>query len=259
MSETETLEGTAEEGQRLAEAAKDAGLPLLLVGGVGVWVSCPSARSGPLARSYGDADFVGRASDRKAITAFMTGQGYEPDKMFNAIHGATRLNYHDPTRDRPIDVLLDRFVMAHALDLRDALRSAGDGASGERLTLPLADLLLTKLQVVSLNHKDLVDISALLLDHGFGEGDGNGAISMLRILAVTRSDWGFEHTIHRTLATLRERIGEFELSADAAATIVGHADELDTALDAAPKSMAWKMRARVGERVKWYEEPEEAR
>ncbi len=278
MSETETLEGTAEEGQRLAEAANSAGLPLLLVGGVAVWVRCPSARGGELARSYGDADFVGRGSDRKAITAFMIDQGYEPDKMFNAIHGATRLNYHDPARDRPIDVLLDKFVMAHELDLRDAVRSAGGGGGGgdddddddagsddggARLTLPLADLLLTKLQVVSLNHKDLVDICALLLDHGFGErdgdGDGLGAISMPRILAVTRSDWGFEHTIHRTLATLRERIREFELPADAAATIVRHADELDAALDAAPKSMAWKMRARVGERVKWYEEPEEAR
>lgn len=111
--------------------------------------------------------------------------------------------------------------------------------------------------------RDLVDICALLLDHGFGEGDDDGgdgdAISLPRILAVTRSDWGFEHTIHRTLATLRQRIGEFELPAEAAATIVGHADELDAALNAAPKSMAWKMRARVGERVKWYEEPEEAR
>ena len=41
MSETETLEETAEEGQRLAEAAKGAGLPLLLIGGVAVWVRLP--------------------------------------------------------------------------------------------------------------------------------------------------------------------------------------------------------------------------
>jgi hypothetical protein len=259
MSETETLEGTAEEGQRLAEAAKDAGLPLLLVGGVAIWVTCPSARGEPLSRTYGDADFVGRASDRKKITAFMTDQAYEPDKLFNAIHGATRLNYHDPARDRPIDVLLDKFAMAHELDLRDALRDAlRDGAGdADRLTLPLADLLLTKLQVVSINRKDLLDIAALLLDHGFGSEAG--AISTARVLAVTKSDWGFEHTIHKTLATLREQIGEFGLPADAAATIVAHADELDAALNAAPKSMAWKMRARVGERVKWYEEPEEAR
>ncbi len=139
------------------------------------------------------------------------------------------------------------------------MRAAGAGGGGVgRLTLPLADLLLTNLQVVSLNRKDLVDILALLLDHGFGEGDED-AVSTARILAVTRSDWGFEHTIRRTLATLRERIGEFELPADAVATVVGRSGELDAALEAAPKSMAWKMRARVGERVKWYEEPEEAR
>jgi hypothetical protein len=248
MSDTQIVEGTAEEGQRLAEAAAAARLPLMLIGGVAIWVTCPSARAAPLAREYGDADFVGRASDRKAITAFMTAQGYEPDKMFNAIHGASRLNFHDPARGRPLDVLLDRFVMAHELDLRKSLDAGG-------VTIPLADLLLTKLQVVSLNHKDLVDILALLVDHGFGPQE----IALDRILAVTRSDWGFEHTIHGTLATLRVRISEFDLPPESASRVLARADELDAALTAAPKAMAWKMRARVGERVKWYQEPEEAR
>jgi hypothetical protein len=247
-TDIQIAEGTAEEGERLAQAARAAGLPLLLLGGVAVWVRCPSARQGTLTREYGDADFVGRAGDRKNITAFMEGQGYEPDKLFNAIHGATRLNYHDPARGRPIDVLLDRFVMAHELDLRPSLKL------GE-LTVPLADLLLTKLQVVNLNRKDLIDILALLLDHPLGAGE----IDLPRILEVTRSDWGFEHTIHRTLATVRERVGEFELPGDSAELITQRAGELEAALNDAPKTMAWKMRARVGERVRWYQEPEEAR
>src|SRR3954451_16641319 len=83
--------------------------------------------------------------------------------MFNALHGATRLNFHDAARDRPLDVLLDRFTMAHALDLRDRFTPGA-------LTLPLAELLLTKLQVVSINAKDLRDIAALLLDHELGDG-----------------------------------------------------------------------------------------
>lgn len=248
MSEPQILEGTPEEGERLAQAAQAAGLALKLVGGVAIWVSCPSARSGPLARTYGDADFVGRGSDRKRINEFMAEQGYEADKLFNAIHGATRLNFHDPARGRPIDILLDRFVMAHELELGESLKSAD-------LTLQLADVLLTKLQVVTLNRKDLVDVTALLLDHGFGPGD----ISMQRILDVTRSDWGFEHTIHRTLATLHTRIGDFSLPAESTSRILSRADELEAALNAAPKTVAWKMRARVGERVKWYQEPEEAR
>jgi hypothetical protein len=243
---TRTLPDVAEEGARLAEAARAASLALRLVGGVAFWVRCPSARRAPLAREYGDVDFVGRSADRRAIAEFMTSQGYEADKLFNALHGATRLNFHDPERGRPVDVLLDRFSMAHELDLEERLETGST-------SLSLADLLLTKLQVVDLNRKDLLDIAALLLDHDLAELD------VSRILDVTHSDWGFEHTIHRTLSALQERLGELGLSADAAATVSERAAELRAALDAAPKSTAWKLRARVGERMRWYAVPEEAR
>lgn len=244
----QTLDSVAEEGVRLAAAARDAGLGLRLLGGVAVWCHCPSARTPPLARAYGDADFMGPAREGKRITAFMEEHGYEPDKMFNALHGASRLNFHDPARARPVDVLLDRFKMAHELDLRDSVSADG-------LTIGLADLLMTKLQVVSINEKDLRDLTALLADHGFGDGD----VDLARILDVTRNDWGLEHTMHRSLTKLTETVSDFGLAAEQAQTVIARAGELAAALDAAPKGPRWKMRARVGERVKWYEEPEEAR
>lgn len=242
------LDDVAEEGRRLATAARDAGLGLRLLGGVAVWHQCPSARTAPLARPYGDADFVGRSGERKRITEFLESEGYEADRMFNALHGATRLNFHDPARDRPLDVLLDRFVMAHALDLRDSVSADG-------LTISLADLLLTKLQVVSINEKDVKDLLALFVDHRFSADD----IDLDHILNVTRNDWGLEHTIHRTLTTLDEMAGDRGLSPAALDGVRRHVAELRQALDGAPKGAKWKMRARVGERVKWYEEPEEAR
>lgn len=242
------LDDVAEEGRRLATAAQAEELPLRLLGGVAVWCQCPSARIPPLRRAYGDADFLGRSGDRKRITAFLEAQGYAADRMFNALHGATRLNFHDPARDRPLDVLLDRFKMAHELDLRDS-------ASADGLTIALADLLMTKLQVVSINEKDVRDLAALLVDHGFGAE----AISTERILDATRNDWGLEHTFHRTLATLSELVGDFGLPPEQVELVRGRIAELDAALTAAPKGAKWKMRARVGERVKWYEEPEEAR
>lgn len=245
---THTLPDAAEEGRRLATAARSAELRLRLLGGVAIWCHCPSARVPPLQRTYGDADFVGRAGDRKQITAFMEQEGYEADRMFNALHGATRLNFHDPARDRPVDVLLDRFVMAHELDLRDS-------ASSDGLTIALADLLMTKLQVVSINEKDVRDLAALLLDHGFDPAE----IEVKRILDATRNDWGLEHTMHRSLATLSEMVGNFGLQESQVALVRARIDELDQALVAAPKGAKWKMRARIGERVRWYEEPEEAR
>jgi hypothetical protein len=250
MSDTSSpiLDDVAEEGKRLAGAAQEGGLSLPLLGGVAIWCHCPSARVPPLQRQYGDADFVGRAGDRKAITAFLEGEGYEADKMFNALHGASRLNFHEPRSGRPLDVLLDRFAMAHELDLRDS--SSPDG-----LTIALADLLMTKLQVVSINEKDVRDLAALLLDHPFGPQ----AIDIDHILQATRNDWGLEHTFHRSLATLSQLIADLGLSPERIELVRARSRELGDALSAAPKGTKWKMRSRVGERVKWYEEPEEAR
>jgi hypothetical protein len=249
MSESaKTLGSVAEEGVRLATAAREAGLSLRLLGGVAVWWHCPSARTGPLARTYGDADFTGSAREGKRISAFMQEQGYEADRMFNALHGASRLNFRDPERDRPIDVLLDRFVMAHELDLRESVSADG-------LTVGLADLLVTKLQVVSINEKDVRDLTALLVDHGFADDD----IDVARILDVTRNDWGLEHTIHGSLSTLGQMVAAFGLAPDQAQAVSDRSAELSAALNGASKGAKWKMRARVGERVKWYEEPEEAR
>jgi hypothetical protein len=244
----QTLDELPAEGERLARAAQADGLALALLGGVAVWLTCPSARTAPLARSYGDADFAARSRDRSRVVDFLGANGYAPDTMFNALHGASRLNFTDPVRDRPLDVLVDRFRMCHELDLRPAL-------DGTQLTLPLADLLLTKLQVIEINEKDVRDICALLADHPLEPG----GIDPARILEVARADWGFEHTIHRTLAELPARVADLGLPPATASAILDRATELGAALHAAPKTAKWRMRARVGERVRWYESPEEAR
>jgi hypothetical protein len=247
-SMAEILDDVAEEGRRLAVAAREQGLTLRLLGGVAIWCICPSARVPPLSRAYGDADFIGESGERKRITAFMEAQGYEADRMFNALHGASRLNFHDPNRGRPIDVLLDRFTMAHELELRGSVSADG-------LTVAPADLLMTKLQVVSLNDKDVRDVLALLVDHDLADGD----IELGRILEATTNDWGLEHTFHRSLATVLQMAPGSGLSPEQLEAVRTRVTRLSEALHAAPKGRRWKMRARVGERVKWYEEPEEAR
>ena len=144
-----------------------------LLGGVAVWARCPSARRPELAREYGDVDIVTPGRSAREVGRFLESLGYEPDKLFNALHGAQRMNFMDAGHDRPLDVLVDRFVMCHALDLRDRL-------AVEELTIPLADLLLTKLQVVKINEKDLLDLLALLADHA--PDHGGDAIDLRRVV-----------------------------------------------------------------------------
>ena len=245
------LSDAREEGRRLVEAAAEHGIPARLIGGVAIWVRCPSAAAPPLQREYGDIDIVSLSKRSRDLSRFLETMGYQPDKMFNALHGKQRLNFTDPVSGRPLDVLLDQFAMCHALDLRD--RIGVDVA-----TIPLADLLLTKLQVVQLNHKDVLDITALLADHPLGSAD-HDHIDVGRLAAVLGKDWGFEHTVRinldRVLASLTER----GLTDSVTATISERIAGLMRALDQGGKSLAWQVRAKVGERVRWYELPEDVR
>jgi hypothetical protein len=220
-------------------------------GGAAVWLRCPSAHSEPLRRPYADIDFASRAKARQEINRFFEAEGYQAEKLFNALHGATRLIFAQPTTGRPVDVIFDQFTMCHTIDLRDRLEL-------DDVTLPLADLLLTKLQIVELNEKDLLDILALLADHPVGRPDSD-AIDVDRITTVTRDDWGLEHTIRRTLDRARQAAGQVGVAEEVDRTIGERIGAIVAALDTAPKTRKWRLRARVGERVRWYALPEEAR
>jgi hypothetical protein len=246
------LADVREEGLRLARGALERGLPLRLVGGVAVWARCPSAQLGPLARSYGDVDVVIASGGRHNVTAYLAEMGYVPDKLFNALHGAQRLNFMDPVHTRPLDVLIDRMQMAHTIDLRRRL-------GADELTVPLADLLLTKLQVVALNDKDVKDIVALLADHPLGGAQEPDAVDTARLAEVLGADWGFEHTVRLNLAKLPALMEGRTLPADLSARVLERAEGIVAVLDRSKKTLAWRARAAVGEHVRWYEEPEEVR
>ncbi len=77
-----TLAEPSDEGLRLVGAAAAHGIVLRLVGGVGIWARCPSARRPPLARRYNDIDLVTHSGSTAAVTALFAGQGYEPNRMF---------------------------------------------------------------------------------------------------------------------------------------------------------------------------------
>jgi hypothetical protein len=152
---------------------------------------------------------------------------------------------------RQIDVFIGDFTMCHTLPLADRLEV-------EPLTIPLAELFLSKAQIVELNRKDILDLLALLLDHEVGPGDDETINSEL-ISRLCSKDWGLYTTVSMTIQKLRGFLDEdqIDLDEEEAQTIKRRLITLQKSMDEAPKTMAWKMRAKVGTRVRWYEEVEE--
>jgi hypothetical protein len=234
------------EATRIVALASSRDVAVRVMGGVAVGLCCPSAQSPPLARPYRDIDFAGRSDQGRAITELFQSAGYEPDAEFNALHGRHRMFFWDPSNGREADVFLDRFAMCHSFDFRKRLELASP-------TLPVADLLLFKLQVVETNDKDYQDATALLADQPL-RPDGVDPAGIARFLAT---DWGWWRTVTRVL----ERVESYAQDLpgfDHGARVTANIAALRAAIDGEPKSTRWKVRARVGEKKRWYETPEDA-
>lgn len=236
------------EGTRIAAAAAERGLPLRLLGGVAIAILCPSAGRPPLRRRYADVDFATRSSAREEVSALMEALSYQPDREFNTLHGQRRLYFWDERNQRQVDVFVDEANLCHRISLDRRLEAVP-------LTLSLADLTVLKLQVVETNEKDYLDLCAIFADHDLTTDDSGVNASHIADLAA--SDWG----LWRTLGMVIERSRQFALDLpgfEAGKRVAERLERLRIELDTVPKGRGWKLRARVGDRKRWYEIPEEA-
>jgi hypothetical protein len=235
------------EARRVVGAIDAAGVPARILGGVAVALHEHETLPPALRRTYADIDLVVGSGREVDLARVLAAQGYEPDRRFNALYGHKRQLFWDRANDRQLDVFVGRFAMCHALPLDGRLADP----SG---TLAPADLLLTKLQIVELNPKDVIDALALILEHWLGREADRDVISLDRITAVTANDWGWHTTSMDTLGRLSQGV---DLAGPPAATARERIDGIQAAMDAAPKSVRWQARARIGRRMAWYELPEE--
>jgi len=240
------------EARMIAEAASAAGIPLRLLGGLAVRVLCPDFP--PRLRRDQDIDFGCLSKGRREVMSFLEGVGCEPDRRFNALSGERQMYFTAPS-GRPIDVMVDRLTMCHELDFRPNFRTLP-------FTLDVVDLLLTKLQIVELNEKDARDICHLLSAFpvsGDSPGEGGPEIDRRRFCDVLSADWGWWRTVTDNLNKLPLLIGDHPdlLPPAPHHDAVRTAERLVELADATPKSLKWKTRAKVGDRMRWYELPEE--
>ncbi|MHB1810425.1 MAG: hypothetical protein ACYCU0_14200 [Solirubrobacteraceae bacterium] len=276
--------------RRLLAAADSAGAPLRLLGGAGIQLMLGQRLHPLFARELADVDFITTRKAGGEVERLLQGEGLTPDRQFNALNGARRLLFFDEEGGGQVDVFVERFEMCHSLPFAERLRVRAQ-------TLPAAELTMSKLQIVQLNQKDRNDLYALLTALEVADADFDASsstasssaaspaaaaspapaspaaaspaaaspaadaphdtINAARIAQLAGEDWGLHHTFELNLARLDAEAQRARLPDQLVRLVRTRTAALLDAIECAPKSRAWKLRAKIGERRRWYEEPEE--
>lgn len=237
-AESDRNRSLLDEGKAIVGDASDAGLTVRLFGGAAIIMHCPSLQATAGFRALADLDVVVAPGQQRRLEGVMKNRGYLPQTRFNALHGAERMIFEsEMTR---VDVVVGTFQMCHRIQLNSRLEL-------DHPTLPVTDLLLTKLQIVQLNEKDALDALRLLENHDVARTDGD-VINLAYLDSLVTNDWGLWRTICQNLDWLATLASPAAL--ERISTIVSSITEV-------PKGSRFKLRARVGSRVKWYQLPDE--
>lgn len=245
----------AEALEVISEAAT-AGVTLRMVGSAALRLHCaaPGALMDELNRPAKDIDFVVPQEHRKGMRRVLEARGYQVDRDLLVAMEGSRYTFHHAAAGFEVDVFVQRLAFCHTIEVRDRL-------DRHPHTIPLEELLLSKLQVIEPTVTDAIDVAVLLATHPVAGGpDGPEALDASHIARLLARDWGFHHTATRNLTRLRDALdtgvplarGRREQAAASAGV-----RSLLAAIQDCPKTLGWRLRERVGERKQWWQDVDE--
>ena len=240
------------EGGRIVSAAQQRNLNLRLLGAIAFQTHCPkfSYLTAKLRRTLSDVDFAGYSSERDPIDKMMREFGYSDQPMVTALFGSQRMIWDNKQSGMHVDIFFDRLQMNHEIDFHGRLEL-------DSPTIPLADMLLEKMQIVHINEKDIVDAIMLLREHEVGKVAPE-TIDSGYIAKLLSGDWGFYYTVTTNLKNVEKALDNYpELTQEDRVDVQAKIQKLLETLDNEPKKLSWKLRSRVGPKTKWYNDVEE--
>ena len=253
----EDFNALIQEGLRIVSEAQKEGILLRILGGCGLYIRMLNHRikHDSLFRSMKrvpkDIDFVTYSKYRPKIEDFMMKMGYYADKNVMVLTRSTRHIYHSKEHRWHVDVIFDKAEFCHTINYKGLLEI-------DSPTVPLAELLLQKMQIVEINEKDLKDIILLLAEYDFGESDDDETINTRRIAKTLAKDWGFYYTFTLNAIKVKKYIEDSkEILLEDKNYLSQKIDTLVKIIENEPKTMKWKMRSIIGAKKKWYKTVEE--
>jgi hypothetical protein len=235
------------EGDRLVAAANAEGVALRLLGALAFAKRCPrhSYLQATLNRVYTDIDFAAYGKQVKEVRALLSREGFMEDELMYVESEGSRMVLNHPGTDLHLDVFLDKLEFCHTVLWGGRLETHPS-------TIPLAEMLMQKMQIVQINEKDIIDTIMLLLEHPLGDEDGD-VINLGLVSRVCAKDWGWWRTLTMNLGKVKQMAASYAaLGEDEKGRVADQVDAALARIEREPKSMGWKMRARIGDRKKWY-------
>jgi hypothetical protein len=238
------------EALHIIDAAAEKGLALRLLGSLAFQSHC--SRYGylqkELGRAYTDIDYAGYSRQASSMAPFLKSLGYEEDHEVNVLYAGQRMIFHHPQSELHIDIFFDRLNFCHEVNW-----SAGR-LERDKPTIPLAEMLLEKMQIVKINEKDIIDTLMLLLEHPLGDSDQE-TINLGLITGLCAKDWRLWRTVTMNLEKVAQLSTQYpQLSAEEKDAIQAQVEKCLKRIDEQPKSTGWKIRSKIGDRVKWYQD-----
>ena len=234
------------------DAAKKEGVLLRLMGALAFHMHCPkfSYMQEMLGRTFTDIDFASYRKEISGINTLFAGLGYQSDLRVRALFGSRLIFYDTGGTSRHCDVFLDKLEFCHDIVFQDRLEV-------DDPTIPLAELLLEKMQIIKLNEKDAIDTIMLLREHPIGESDDD-TINADHLARLTARDWGLWKTFTTNLENVRKTAQTLEkLSEDDKKDVASKIAALQSRIGKENKTRGWKIRSQIGERRKWYRDVDE--
>ncbi len=238
--------------KKIIKASDNAGVLLRVIGSLAFQMHCPEFGylQQVMGRAYTDIDFAAYSKQTKEIKVLMAALGYSENREVFIVSEGERAIFDKSEIGMHIDVFYEKLNFCHVI--RWTGRLEVDSPS-----IPLAEMLLEKMQIVQINEKDIIDTIMLLLEHPLGDIDKE-TINIKRVAELCSTDWGLWRTTTMNLDKVRRLAQGYEqLTSEQKKKISTQVENAMTRLDNAPKSMAWQLRARVGDRVKWYKDVDE--
>ncbi len=238
--------------KRILKASSDSGIIMRVIGSLAFQMHCPKFGylQAAMGRAYTDIDFAAYHRQTKEIQILMSGLGYKENREVFIVSEGDRAIFDKAEIGIHLDVFYEKLAFSHVIYWNNRLEI-------DNPSIPLAEMLLEKMQIVQINEKDVIDTIMLLLEHPLGEKD-NETINIKYVAGLCSSDWGLWRTTTLNLDKVRQLAqGYTQLTSEQKEKIDSQVKTALARIEQEPKSLAWRLRARVGDRVKWYKDVDE--